>query len=507
MQTMIWKSHVKWVRGGGRQSALIALALAAQCLVPTTSSAAKEEKQQQPPKESFVLVAEKAGGQFTACVDSCRFRDLLFGSDESLDVAVRSTGPSEKAKPTSPRLVLQRQVNGSIDVLQGEAVTFEAAESAEEQDHFAIDLGELDGPSEYTGALLFGLSNGADPISIPVTLKIREGPLWPLIALIGAVILGAVIRWLLDLRGATRFHEEAQDLKKRIEALPAVERTILEPLWNQMWAGRDSDLTTAQTRLKALVAGADALQETRDAQDEALRSPQAMKLTAWVQRIGSATSQLVMAVGSFAPSYDEKVGAVTAAEREFAAAAAAKAELDELTARALPASGAGTPYTDFQNAAGQLEDAIAGVSPDASQAAPDLEPLLEKMRQTFAVLESAHGSPLEGISAGAVAAGRRGVVASLVSALGWPAAAAGAAVSGSLSGFDIRAVIGKWFGDLAAIGVMLVLLVIGFKVTYLDNATFGANLTDWLALGVWGLAAYGARQTLTGLGPTPSKED
>jgi hypothetical protein len=319
------------------------------------------------------------------------------------------------------------------------------------------------------------------------------------------VILGVVIRRLLDLRGATRFHEEAQDLKKRIEVLPAVERTILEPLWDQMWAGRDSDLTTAQTRLKALVAGAAALQETRDAQDEALRSPQAMTLTAWVQRIGSATSQLIKAVESFAPSYDEKVGAVTAAQREFASAAAAKAELDELTVRALPAFGAGASYADFQNAAKQLESAIANVSPDASQAVPDLEPLLEKVRQTFAVLEGAHGSPLERSSAAAVAADRRGVVAGLVSALGWPAA--GAAVSGGLSDFDIRAVTGKWFGDLAAIGVMLVLLAIGFKVTYLDNATFGANLTDWLALGVWGLAAYGARQTLTGLGPTPSKED
>jgi hypothetical protein len=44
------------------------------------------------------------------------------------------------------------------------------------------------------------------------------------------------------------------------------------------------------------------------------------------------------------------------------------------------------------------------------------------------------------------------------------------------------------------------LLLIGFKTTYLDNVTFGASLSDWAALAIWGLAAYGARKTLTGLG-------
>jgi predicted cobalt transporter CbtA len=75
---------------------------------------------------------------------------------------------------------------------------------------------------------------------------------------------------------------------------------------------------------------------------------------------------------------------------------------------------------------------------------------------------------------------------------------------GEISAFDLRAIVGDTLGSAASIGVMLVLLAIGFKLTYLDNATFGASCTDWLGLVFWGLAAYGTRQTLTGLGPSPA---
>jgi hypothetical protein len=69
--------------------------------------------------------------------------------------------------------------------------------------------------------------------------------------------------------------------------------------------------------------------------------------------------------------------------------------------------------------------------------------------------------------------------------------------------FQLAAKLGSFLGPVASAIVALVVLLIGFKTTYLDNATFGASPSDWVAMGIWGLAAYGARRTLTGLGPAP----
>jgi hypothetical protein len=458
---------------------------------------------EEPPKPSFAPVIEKTSRQLTACGANCEARDLLFGSNEDLTVVVRRTGPRSEAKPNSPKLVLQGQQNGNVEVVSGTDIVYTPSKGATTQELFTIDLSSITDPNEYSGALLFDPSSGADQVSVPVSLKVREGPVCPLLLLIGTVLLGAGFAFVLSQREAVKFRSDATLLRNRIDALPESERSILRPLWDQMWDGRNDDLALAQSRLTALTRGAEALRECRDAQDEALRSPAAIHLTPWVQRIGNATARLVNAVQSFAATYDDKVALVTQTKEEFATAVRIKGEVDSLARRAKPASGAGATYSDFQAVVKKFEGAINGVPSDASQAAPNLKPLLHEVEGAFAELEKAHGSPLEEVGEGPVAAGVGEAVVALATALGWPAPVGAAEVEAKLTMFDVTTAVGRGLGAVASFGVMLIVLAIGFKVTYLDNLTFGANLTDWLALVFWGLAAYGARKTLTGLGSDP----
>ena len=479
------------------------LAVAFLCLAYPTIALAEEEGE--PKKGGFAPVAEKTSGQLTTCGDSCGLRDALFSSDESLSIAVRKTGPQESFQPTGSKLVLQRQQDGDLEVVSGDAVQFVPTKKASEQEHFEIDLSDVEDPGEYTGALLFALTNTGESASVPVTLKVREGPLCPLLLLILAVFIGFCIRLALDQLPVSKFRDEATKLRTQIAALPAGERKILEPLWVQLWEERKDRLNTAEEHLKALQAGAEALKQARDAGDKAMRSPQAVKVAPWAQRIGSATSRLTMAIRSFEPPFEDNVALITKTQEEFEQAAAAKVELDDLKARASIALNAGPAYTEFKEAADVLQNALEKVSPDASQEAPNLEPLLNRLKEAFDELEKAHGARLELASAGGQAAGLAEVAPAVRAVLGWPQGPETVGMpEGKFSTFDLRAALGGYLSGAASIGVMLVLLAIGFKLTYLDNATFGTNLTDWLALVFWGLAAYGARQTLTGLGPSPA---
>ncbi len=479
----------------------VVTAIALAGLLPSAAVAA-DEAPQEPPKPSFAPVVEKNSRQITACDTTCWLRDRLFGSSEELTIAVRQTEPATKVEPISPKVVLQGQQDGDVTVIGEDNVDFVAAKNQTTQDQFTITLGGLADPGEYNGALLFATTaSKGEQVSVPVTVKVREEPLWPIVWLIGFVALGAAIGYLLNQRSATKFRRKATDLRAKIEALPESDRSILMPLWNQMWAGRDDDLAKAEKRLAALTGGAEALRLCRDAKDEAQRSPMAIKLTRWVQRIGNATDRVVLAVQSFAEAYDDKVAQVTQAKEDFSSAVEAKEEVDSLSARAKAAATAGEPYRTFQAAAESLQKAIDEVSPDASQSAPDLEPLRTNLKSAFVALEAAHGEPLD-VPAGVMATADAEDGGAFATALGWPVpTAATDATLGGLTMFDVRAFLGAAIGPLAALGVMLILLAVGFKVTYLDNATFGANPTDWLTLAFWGLAAYGARSTLTGLSP------
>jgi hypothetical protein len=477
-------------------AAVLAVSLV-QLLQPIGAAAADE-----PAKPSLAPIVEQSSRQITACGSFCGARDLLFGSSESLTVAVRQTGSAAEVTPVSQKVVLQRPANGSVTVLSGEDVRFETAKGASAQDRFTVDLGGLSEPGEYVGALLFATADNPEQVSIATVVKVRAGPLGPILLLILTVALGALTGYLLDLRPAARFRRDAIDLGAKIKALPESERSVLMPLWEQMWDGRGEDAAKAGKRLAALTAGAEALRLCRDVQDEALRSTMAFTLTAWVQRIGNATHRLVAAVQAFADDYDEKVALVRQAKSELDDAVETKEEIDSLSTRARAASASGAPYLAFREAASAVEKALGGASPDATQPVPDLDPLRGRARRAFDALEKAHGKPLEEVPSGFRAVGGGISEPVLAAVLGWSSPAGPAAGTDQRTMFDVRAFLGGSLGTVAALGVMLILLAVGFKVTYLDNPTFGVSLTDWLTLAFWGFAAYGARKTLTGLGPT-----
>lgn len=169
------------------QKALFAIAVV---IVTVAAVFALPVAADEPPKPSFAGVVEKASRQLTTCTDVCGLRNLLFGSSESMTVAVRQTGPAEEVKPVAPKLVLQGQHTGDLEVVSEKDISFVEAADKTTQDHFTIDLSGITEADEYTGALLFDTTSKAAQVSIPIIVKIREGPFWPLLILLGSVFLG-----------------------------------------------------------------------------------------------------------------------------------------------------------------------------------------------------------------------------------------------------------------------------------------------------------------------------
>ena len=342
--------------------------------------------------------------------------------------------------------------------------------------------------------------------SVPVDVQVRDGPFWPLIVLLAAVALGAILSWIFDkLMPKANFDKAAAAFLQKVKNLPASERTVLLDRWPQVLSEQNTDLATARNHLTALSLGIDALQQCRDAQDEALRTVGFATLVGWVQRIGSATSGVISAIEGFQAPYDTQIAVVKQSKREFDNAVKVQETIQSLELRARAAQGAGYSYQNFSAAARQVRDALKGVSPDPQQQAPDLAPLIKAAQESFASLEKAHGSPLPEPRGRAVAAGvgAAGVLASL---LGWPAVAISVNVQQASGHGSIAVTAARWLGPVASVVAAVTLLAIGFKTAYLDNATFGTTVSDWLGLVIWGLAAYGSRKALTGLGATATPE-
>ena len=460
---------------------------------------------------SLKPVVATTSRKLTNCSGACPFRDWVAGSNQDLTVALTGTTPRGVVVPLKPRLVLQPENGGTVVVLSGLSVATAAASKPGEVTEVTVHLDNELSADHYTGALLVNVSSGADPVSAPVDLQVRKGPLWPVLVLLAAVALGAGINLLFGAQPKVRFKRSVQRFRTRLSGLPEAERSVLQELLDDTWRMRGSDFKTAQAHLKALIAGADALQACRNVQDEALR--QAMQqshpqqLTPWVQRIGSATAAVVEAVRSYKASYDDDLGLVRHTRAEFEVALKAKDQIDDLERRAHPGSRQVDPYKTFREAVATFREALSKVSPQATQPAPDLSPLVAEVEKAFKGLEEAHGEELREAAPGepvAAGVGER-VVAGAV-ALGWPVPAG--AVDDTTTRrallFDATTEVAKWLGPLAALMAALVLLAAGFKTTYLDKATFGAAAGDWLALVLWGLAAYGTHQVLTGLGKSTS---
>jgi hypothetical protein len=359
-------------------------------------------------------------------------------------------------------------------------------------------------PDHYQGAAVIRPTGKADQVVVPFTLDVRAGPELPVLVLLGSVFAGWLIGRIFGLAPKRDFSTSAELLRVRINGLPTSERALLTPLFDDTWALRGEDLPLAQTQADSLSAAVRALRRAREIQDPVFNDPGNLPFAPWLQRIGGATAALHTAIRAYAPAFDDRVAAITAQVEALGAARAAEAEVAELTARAEAAKGQ-LAYAEFAKAARIVRTAIEAVPPDPSEPAPALEPLLAVMRRAFAALEQAHGPlPLPEAVPGTVApSGVGDTVVAAVGALGWPV---GGAAMEAGAAFDAVTSLARVALPFASWLVAVVLLAVGFKLTYLDESTFGATAGDWLALVIWGLAAWGARQTLTGLGPPASKE-
>jgi hypothetical protein len=228
---------------------------------------------------SFAPVLTKTTRQLATCATVCFVRDFLFGPDWRLIVPVYRIDLPSTSAPRWPRLVLQGAQSGQVQVISGASrITFTASSGSTVKNQVVIDLSGKLTPDDYMGALLLDTPGNPTPVSIPVEVQVKEGPWWPLVVLVLAILFGMGITWLLSKRAAVKFRNDARRMRTQIDALPAAERVILTPLWNRLWAERGANLTQAQNHLSALTNGAAALSECRDAQDDVLRSPAAKQL-------------------------------------------------------------------------------------------------------------------------------------------------------------------------------------------------------------------------------------
>jgi hypothetical protein len=481
-----------------RSSLVFAMLIAT---VPAPASA------DEPAKPTFAPIVEKPAFQFTKCALWCwAARDVVGPSTSSVVVVLRRVPTAEEIEPADERLALQSGQDDDVRTLPG---TFEKRASAATQDRVTVDpkLSALP-PGHYSGSLVFDVSSGADPVAVPVELDVRLGPELPLVVLIGSVFLGALMGWGLSQQPKVKFKKSAEALRDRIAGVPDREKRVLLPLWQNIWDGRgDADV---RDKLPSLEQGATALASCRNAEDSALTSPYASDLTPWIQRIADAVDGVFQAVRSLESDYDKPLGLVTGAADEFKEAADALGTLRDREALALPAASA-PEYPAFAKAAGDVRKALADVSPDPTEDAPSLRPLMAELEVKFKALEASHGSALEeALDQGGPVSSGTGVATALATVRGlvaWPAAAVSApsvmrSQRGPAAEFDVAAWFGAVLAPVAALVVAIVLLAVGFKVTYLDDATFGATFTDWVALFIWGVAAWGARATLTGLAPS-----
>ena len=417
-------------------------------------------------------------------------------------IALRRTGPATPGHELSlgrRYLLLQGAQNGQLQTFTGKMISVSTKGTAQPST-VTVSLGRSLRADDYTGALVAGVSSGADALDVPVEIQVRAGPVLPLLVLIVAVLLGMGLAWIGGrLLPRARFDRQATDFNTKVKALPANERIILLERWPQIRSERNDNLAIAKQHLDALMKGIDALAECRDVQDEVLRTPDFDKLMVWKRRVDGAVAKVATAIRAFQAPYDVPLAGVYQARDEFDVAHKVLDSIESLQNRAQTASRLGQPYEDFLAAARAVQAALNQVSPDPTQAAPDLAGPMADAQAAYRRLEQAPGGPLATPAGQAVAAGIglpqlvRPILVPPAGSGGWTAV---------LTSPSVTAAAAWLLGPAATAVIAITLLAIGFKTTYLDNPTFGAQASDWIGLVIWGLAAYGTRQALTGLGTT-----
>jgi hypothetical protein len=482
-----------------RAGALAVVALiAASALIFSGGNAAKSSAAAPAAPPTVAPVLDTTTRKLTNCSRrSCFFRNWLVGKNQKLTVVLRDTANSAgPVQLTGGQLVLEGENTGGNRIIPAGSAANGQQATPTAPAVVTIDLDNDLHPDHYHGALLVQV-DGADPVAANVDVQVRAEPGLPIAVLILTVIIGLALSLVISKRPAISFAKSATKLHVKIDNLPADERRILAPLFNETMKLRGVNFATAQSQLAALSAAVGALVVAHRIHASAWRQRGARAVPNWLQRVDSADTSLVGHILAYHASYDDDVALLEQARADLNTAVATKELVDELAQRAVNAP-PGPDLTAFETDLSAYRTALSGASGDVATPAPDLLPLVRNVELSFARL------PVDRPE-------RR--VEHVIEELGTEhAQARSAAPEGdrpdddavAAAIFDRGVALAAPFERLVPIVVWILLLAIGFKTTYLDNATFGASRSDWLTLIAWGIAAWGAKQSLTGLGKASS---
>lgn len=127
-------------------------------------------------------------------------------------------------------------------------------------------------PDRYTGAIYFTLSGQTQKLVIPVDLKMRSGPILPLMVLIFGVVLGRLFKYMQESGGdITRLVKAVYRLKGRIRQ--EVEHTEDENILNDMVAWVEQlikweKIDRALAEIEAIEARLEALKKLRQIENQ-----------------------------------------------------------------------------------------------------------------------------------------------------------------------------------------------------------------------------------------------
>ena len=285
------------------------------------------------------------------------------------------------------------------------------------------------------------------------------------------MLVGMIATWLAGLGNAKRLYRDHARLEAEVDVLPDKERAILAPLLTQSWELRGENPNRAASQIAALREGATALVAARDVQDGLENALVGKRWPAWMHRVRRAAAALTDAVSTYETSYDSVLVTLRNEAAACKQAIDARAHTDNLQRRAKVAQHDAkliTQYSAFAQSAKLLVDSIDGVDPDPSSPGPDVPVLTHNVDTDFTALEAehrrVHGQPLPTAPAPIVPSG--------LAADGAPPSPVAPPAARPTSNwvFDLKVWIGRTAGPIVPLIVAVVLLAIGMKVSYLDNA-------------------------------------
>ena len=120
-------------------------------------------------------------------------------------------------------------------------------------------------PDHYTGNIYLTLEDREERLAVPVDLSVRNGPFWPLVALLFGIIVGRLFKYMQE-RGGPQAEalETVNDMAVRISKADPEDQKILAPMVDAVrQLVYQEKLETIQTQLNAIEERLKVLQKLR----------------------------------------------------------------------------------------------------------------------------------------------------------------------------------------------------------------------------------------------------